>query len=92
MTHDLSALGIAHPGQVYVNLSAPHLVEAALARGEGQLAASGALVARTGKRTGSSPGDRFLVRYPGSASAGQVAWGSRRVKRPDAASHPATVL
>ena len=40
MTRDLSALGIVRPGQVYANLSAPHLVEAALARGEGLLTAS----------------------------------------------------
>jgi phosphoenolpyruvate carboxykinase (ATP) len=75
MTRDLSALGIVRPGQVYANLSAPHLVEAALARGEGLLTASGALVAHTGKRTGRSPSDKFLVQYPGTASADRIAWG-----------------
>jgi phosphoenolpyruvate carboxykinase (ATP) len=75
MTHDLSALGITRPGHLYANLAVPRLIEAAIARGEGELAASGALVARTGKRTGRSPGDKFLVRYPGQPSADRIAWG-----------------
>jgi phosphoenolpyruvate carboxykinase (ATP) len=72
---DLHQLGISRPAAVHVNLSVPQLVEAALARGEGMLAASGALVARTGKRTGRSPGDKFVVRYDGSASADRIDWG-----------------
>jgi phosphoenolpyruvate carboxykinase (ATP) len=75
MTHDLSSLGIIHADHVYTNLSAPRLVEAALAHGEGELAASGALVARTGKRTGRSPSDKFLVQYRGATSAERIAWG-----------------
>jgi phosphoenolpyruvate carboxykinase (ATP) len=75
IVQDLAALGITRPGQVYANLAVPRLVEAALARGEGLLTARGALIARTGKRTGRSPGDKFLVKYDGRASAGQIAWG-----------------
>jgi len=75
MRPDLSALGITRAGQVYANLSAPRLVEAALAHGEGQLTTSGALVAHTGKRTGRSPSDKFLVHYPGTTSADRIAWG-----------------
>lgn len=55
------------------NLPVPALVEQALARGEGILAASGALAVRTGIYTGRSPKDRFIVRD--GKSAEDVAWG-----------------
>ncbi|HEX5501096.1 MAG TPA: phosphoenolpyruvate carboxykinase (ATP) [Thermomicrobiales bacterium] len=60
----LADAGIAHAGDVYWNLAIPQLVEFAAARGEGELAANGALTARTGKYTGRSPGDKFVVDYP----------------------------
>ncbi|MGH9505852.1 MAG: phosphoenolpyruvate carboxykinase (ATP) [Terriglobales bacterium] len=49
------------------------LVEESLRRGESQLAANGALCAQTGRFTGRSPRDRFIVR-DGSTEE-QVAWG-----------------
>jgi phosphoenolpyruvate carboxykinase (ATP) len=75
IARELSRLGILRTGRVYANLSAPRLVEEALARGEGTLTIDGALVARTGKRTGRSPGDKFLVKYADCESAARVAWG-----------------
>lgn len=58
----------------YVELSPAELAELALLRGEGQFAANGAIVVRTGKRTGRSPKDRFIVRD--SATDKTVDWGT----------------
>ena len=60
---------------VHTNLPPAALAEVALQCGEGTLAASGALVTATGARTGRSPQDKFVVRYPGAASEGVVWWG-----------------
>jgi phosphoenolpyruvate carboxykinase (ATP) len=66
----LNELGIA-AGDVHRNLPAAELTARALARGEGILAANGALVVKTGARTGRSPADRFIVDEP---EAEAVAW------------------
>ncbi|MBV9576196.1 MAG: phosphoenolpyruvate carboxykinase [Gammaproteobacteria bacterium] len=61
-----------HHTQIHVNLSIKELVDAALARDEGELAANQALVVKTGARTGRSPKDRFIVRDDVTES--QVDW------------------
>ncbi|MGE5654448.1 MAG: phosphoenolpyruvate carboxykinase (ATP) [Bacillota bacterium] len=71
-------LGIHHHGPIHRNLTASRLVEKALANGEGQLTSSGALSVVTGKYTGRSPQDKFIVDTP--AVHDQIAWGS--VNRP----------
>lgn len=53
-----------HSGQLYRNISLPRLVEMALARGEGTLTATGALRVVTGKYTGRSPDDKYIVDSP----------------------------
>jgi len=63
-THKLSDLGITGLGNVYYNLSEPALIEAALKRDEGTLGNGGALLVSTGKFTGRSPKDKFVVRTP----------------------------
>ncbi len=65
--------GIQSPGTISRNASAPRLVELAVARGEGLLAASGALVTTTGRRTGRSPKDRFFVAHGDSKE--RIDWG-----------------
>src|ERR671938_2003292 len=65
--------GIERPGEVHRNASAPRLVELAVARKEGILAASGALCTTTGARTGRSPRDRFFVAHGDSKD--KIDWG-----------------
>jgi phosphoenolpyruvate carboxykinase (ATP) len=55
------------------NLSVAALYERAARDGEGLIAADGPLVVRTGKHTGRSPQDKFVVREP--SSEGTVWWG-----------------
>ncbi|HEY2916765.1 MAG TPA: phosphoenolpyruvate carboxykinase (ATP) [Candidatus Limnocylindrales bacterium] len=55
------------------NLSTAELYEAAIREGDGVIAANGPLVVRTGKHTGRSPKDKFIVREPSSEAS--VWWG-----------------
>ncbi|HEV7660378.1 MAG TPA: phosphoenolpyruvate carboxykinase [Allosphingosinicella sp.] len=59
---DLSYQGIDTAAALYWNLGPAMLVEEALKRGEGLLAADGPLVVKTGKHTGRSAKDKFIVR------------------------------
>jgi phosphoenolpyruvate carboxykinase (ATP) len=68
---------------VHRNLSTAELYEAAIRSDEGLIAASGPLVVRTGKHTGRSPEDKFVVREPSSQD--KIWWGD--VNRPMSEEH-----
>ena len=70
----LERLGLSHFGAVHENLPPARLVEAAVRRREGMLAGNGALVAKTGKRTGRSPRDRFIIED--NFTRDRVDWGA----------------
>jgi phosphoenolpyruvate carboxykinase (ATP) len=82
-TRALSALGITPSGAVRWNLVAPELVQAAVHRGEGELADMGPFVAVTTPHTGRSPNDKFVVREPSSEQ--DVDWG--KVNQPMSEAH-----
>jgi phosphoenolpyruvate carboxykinase (ATP) len=63
---------------IRANLSTAELYEHAIRAGEGMVAAEGPLVVRTGKHTGRSPQDKFIVREPSSDP--KIWWGE--VNRP----------
>ena len=77
-TYGLEQLGIVNTAAVYRNLTPAQLTEHALRRGEGTLSATGALVVKTGKYTGRSANDKFIVDTP--AVHDDIAWG--KVNRP----------
>ena len=77
-TYGLEALGIINASAVYRNLTPAELTEHALRRGEGKLSNTGALVVKTGKYTGRSANDKFIVDTP--AVHDEIAWG--KVNRP----------
>lgn len=68
----LAGFGI-NPSKAYRNLAAGELAEAAVARGEGVVNSTGSLSVNTGKYTGRSPDDRFVV-YDGKTHDA-VDWG-----------------
>jgi len=65
--------GLNPEGRVYLQPTTALLYAHALARGEGRLAEGGPLCVDTGKYTGRSPQDKFVVQEPGSES--RIWWG-----------------
>ena len=77
-TYGLENIGIINPKAVYRNLCPAKLIELALQRNEGSLTSTGALVVTTGKYTGRSPKDKFIVDTP--TIHNEIAWG--KVNKP----------
>jgi phosphoenolpyruvate carboxykinase (ATP) len=69
----LQPLGLNETATVHLNLTPAALVEHALRNGEGHLTDTGALMADTGKFTGRSPKDRFVVKDENTENS--VWWG-----------------
>src|SRR5574341_1337949 len=65
----LAQAGLHHAGTAFWNLLPAALLEEAVRRGEGVVAAGGALVVVTKPHTGRSPGDKFVVRETASESS-----------------------
>jgi len=59
-TNQLVEFGI-NPSKVYRNLSVTNLVEIAIQKNEGIVTSTGSLSVKTGKYTGRSPDDRYIV-------------------------------
>jgi len=71
--HGVGTHGIEPTRDVHWNDSVPRLMEYAVSRTEGMLTDLGSLAVLTGKRTGRSPRDKFIVRDQTTEST--VAWG-----------------
>jgi len=71
---DLAEHGIRTSGRVFRNPTTALLYTHALMRGDGRLAEGGPLAVDTGRHTGRSPKDKFVVREPGSED--RIWWGS----------------
>jgi phosphoenolpyruvate carboxykinase (ATP) len=75
--------GIATTAELFWNLDTAPLVEHAIRRGEGRLAKDGPLIVATGKHTGRSANDKFIVRD--AETEDSVWWG--KVNKPMSPEH-----
>jgi len=77
LSYPLDKQGIATDATIFANLSTAPLVEHAVTNGEGLLAADGPFVVATGKHTGRSAKDKFIVKD--AETEGTVWWGKTNV-------------
>src|SRR5207245_6103189 len=66
------------PSKIFRNLAVPELLEVAIHRMEGELSITGALSVKTGKFTGRSPEDRYIV--DDDVTHSTIDWG--KIKHP----------
>ncbi|MBS0476913.1 MAG: phosphoenolpyruvate carboxykinase, partial [Proteobacteria bacterium] len=74
LSFPLEQQGIVSNATIFANLGTPALVEHAIERGEGKLTRHGALLVDTGKFTGRSVKDKYIVRD--AATDSTVNWGA----------------
>ena len=79
--HGLAEQGISTSAKLHWNLLTPALVEQALAHSEGMLAKDGPLVVRTGKHTGRSAKDKYIVRD--AETDGTIWWDNNASMSPE---------
>jgi phosphoenolpyruvate carboxykinase (ATP) len=77
LAQPLSDQGIITKADIHPNLGGPELVEAAIRNAEGELSRYGSLVVKTGKHTGRSAKDKFIVRD--AETEDSVWWGKVNV-------------
>ena len=70
----LDSLGLNQVDKVHRNLSIENLIEETVKNGEGIIGPRGATIVDTGKFTGRSPKDKYIVNEPSSSD--KVWWGS----------------
>ncbi|NCO87683.1 MAG: phosphoenolpyruvate carboxykinase [Rhodobacterales bacterium] len=78
----LDAQGITGLAHVFYNLDEAALMAAALAAGEGEEGQGGTILVNTGRHTGRSPKDKYIVRSP--ATEGNVWWDNNGAMTPEA--------
>ena len=71
---NLESLGLKNINQVHRNLSVESLIEETVKNGEGIIGPRGATIVDTGKFTGRSPKDKYIVDEPSSSD--KIWWGS----------------
>ena len=82
LDHSIDLATLARRATLHVNESGAALFERAIARGEGRATAHGAFAVTTGKHTGRSAQDKFVVDGPQSHSV--VWWGGNKPMSVDA--------
>lgn len=83
MSINLDYLNIREIHQLYRNVSPAQLTEHIIKRGEGKLSDKGSVVINTGKYTGRSAKDRFIVKD--DITKGKVHWGETNIPIEEAA-------
>ena len=78
-SYGLENYGIKNAGKVYWNAVPAELVQESVKRNEGVLSPDGALMVNTGKYTGRSPNDKFVVDN-GTEEEKLIDWGKVNVK------------